>query len=182
MLSRPVLESQQSAAVLPAGRAFPGCWKLGHNRAITLRPRERSVIEVAQGRVWLTFTGPHAGPGNDLGDRFLAAGDWQQVEAGQTVVIEPFLSAETAFRWDRVLPTVGSLQVASRPAVREWQRDVALPMADLGRALGLGWQAARGLLGASGRLLAGSLRFAWYALGPRTTAAAEAGTPQRAAC
>jgi hypothetical protein len=70
MLSCPLLESQQSAAFAPAGRAFPGGWKIHAKRALTLCPRERSVIEMSQGRIWLTFSGPHRGHANDWGDRF----------------------------------------------------------------------------------------------------------------
>ena len=185
MLSRPVLESQQSAAVQPAGRAFPGSWKLALNRALTLCPTERSVLEMTHGRVWLTFTGPHAGPGNDLGDCFLAEGDWLQIEPGQTVVIEAFLPgprSEVAFRWDRLLPVLAEQPVAAPAGARAWQQGVALPLADLGRALGLGWQATRGLLGASVRLLIGSLGFAWALLAGARAASPTPATPQRAAC
>lgn len=172
MLSRPVLESQQSAAFAPAGRAFPGGWNIKPGRALTLCPRERSVIEMNQGRLWLTFSGPHRGHANDLGDRFLVAGDWLVVEPGQTVVLEAFvlaqeraqdLPAEVVFRWDRALPLVP--QASSQPAVaRPVSADLSLPLADLGRGLWQGWQAGGAVLGALGRLVAGSVRLAWWML------------------
>ncbi|MDD0810289.1 DUF2917 domain-containing protein [Curvibacter sp. RS43] len=175
MLSRPVLESQQSAAVVPAGRAFPGGWKLVANRAVTFRPRERSVMEVNQGRIWLTFTGPHTGHGNESGDRFLCAGDWLLVEAGQTVVMEAFSREDVTFRWDWALPRVVVSEVMpQRPfaepevAATPWQRDVRQPLVDLGRALGLGWQAGLAGSQAMGRLVAGVARLAfWAATGGR---------------
>ncbi|MDD0840966.1 DUF2917 domain-containing protein [Curvibacter sp. HBC61] len=171
MLSRPVLESQQSAAVIPAGRAFPGGWKLVAQRAVTFRPRERSVMEVTQGRIWLTFSGPHRGHGNESGDRFLSPGDCLLVEAGQTVVMEAFSREEVTFRWDWALPGVVVSEVQpARPFTEPqatssaWQRDVRQPLADLGRALGLGWQA--GLAGgqAVGRLVTGVVRLGLWAI------------------
>lgn len=176
MLSRPVLESQQSAAFAPAGRAFPGGWNILPGRALTLCPRERSVIEMNQGRLWLTFTGPHHGHANDLGDRFLMAGDWLVVEAGQTVVLEAFVLAQemsreraqaapvdVVFRWDRALPLVASSQHLPQP-VSALPTDLALPLADLSRGLWQGWQAAGAVLGALGRLAAGSARLGWLLL------------------
>ena len=172
MLSRPVLESQQSAAFAPAGRAFPGGWNIKPGRALTLCPRERSVIEMNQGRLWLTFTGPHRGHANDLGDRFLMPGDWLVVEPGQTVVLEAFVLAQelakatpvdVVFRWDRALPLVAQTQRRPQPA-SALPTDLALPLADLSRGLWQGWQAGGAVLGALGRLATGSARLSWLLL------------------
>lgn len=125
-----------------------------------------------QGRLWLTFTGPHRGHANDLGDRFLMPGDWLVVEPGQTVVLEAFVLAhelaeaspvDVVFSWDRALPLVAQTQ--RQPQVASaLPSDLALPLADLSRGLWQGWQAGRAVLGALGRLAAGSARLSWLLL------------------
>ena len=72
--------------------ALPGTWKLRAGRAITLEPREQGVLRVAHGGMWVTFDGPHAGPRNDLGDHFVAAGGALRVAPGQRLVIESLSS------------------------------------------------------------------------------------------
>ena len=57
MVSPGILESQQSVQAPLAGRTAAGCWKLTAGTALSLRPRQRGVLEVAQGRVWLTAGG-----------------------------------------------------------------------------------------------------------------------------
>jgi hypothetical protein len=160
MSSRPVLESQQSSAFEAAGRVFPGCWKLAARHAMTLRAPSRSVLEMAHGRVWLTLAGPHAGRGNDQGDRFLSAGEWLVIEPGQSLVLEPFepatgtstdidLNAENAgsvaFRWDVMPPAVVI------------QPSFAQALAELNTSLGQGGRAALGVVQASWRLVIGLL-------------------------
>ena len=83
--SRP--QSHQSTASLA------GAWKLAGGRAMTLQPREPGVLRVARGSLWATSQGPHPGPLNDQGDRFLQAGEQLPLRRGQRVVIEP---------WDRM--------------------------------------------------------------------------------
>ena len=73
MLSCNVLESQQSeAAVHPAARTVAGAWKLLPCHAISLRVRQRSVLEIARGRVWLTA---QALSGRASVDQVLCAGE-----------------------------------------------------------------------------------------------------------
>lgn len=90
--------SHPTAAPTP-GRALAGHWKLPAGRVLSLYPRERSVLEITLGRVWLTGAdGP--GPG---ADHVLAAGERLVVEPGRHVVIEPWAGAgwpAAAFRWD----------------------------------------------------------------------------------
>ena len=53
-------ETQQS--LIGMGTRLPGCWQLGHGRAVSLLPREAGVLRVAHGRVWATLdelTGDH---------------------------------------------------------------------------------------------------------------------------
>ncbi|NUN59827.1 MAG: hypothetical protein HUU13_01740, partial [Burkholderiaceae bacterium] len=45
--------SHPTAAPTP-GRALAGHWKLPAGRVLSLYPRERSVLEITLGRVWLT--------------------------------------------------------------------------------------------------------------------------------
>ncbi|RYX89761.1 MAG: DUF2917 domain-containing protein [Comamonadaceae bacterium] len=115
---------------------LPGTWKLGTGRAITLNPREDAVLRIAHGRVWVTFDTRQAGPGNELGDYFLSAGEEITVQGGQRAVVESFGSApqESAyFSWDALPMAVRSpVRVASR-----WQLSVVQPLVDLRLALGL---------------------------------------------
>ena len=115
---------------------LPGTWKLGAGRAITLHPREDAVLRIAHGRVWVTFDTPPRGPGNELGDYFLNAGEQLTVQAGQRAVVEPFgkHAQDTAyFSWD-ALPAAVRSPVR---AVSRWQLAVVQPLVDLRLALGM---------------------------------------------
>ena len=150
MSARNVLESQQSVQAAVAGRTAAGCWKLAPGRALSLHPRERSVLEIAQGRVWLTLSG--ASPA----DHVLQAGDRIAIAAGQHVVMEAWspagMAAEGvafAFDGDRA-PALAPVRSAA-----EWECGVVQPLRDLVQA---GGQA----LGAGGRLALGIARFALF--------------------
>ena len=107
MLSKNSLELQQSNG----GPALSGYWKLMPGRAISLQPRVASVLRMAQGRVWITFDGPHAGHGNESGDHFLQAGQQMQVRAGQRLVLESWSEAPVYFEWSP-LPTALTVHAA----------------------------------------------------------------------
>ena len=142
MASQAPTQPHQSAASLA------GTWKLGGGRAMTLRPREAGVLRVARGGLWATGDGPHAGPLNDLGDRFLVAGDELRLRPGQRVVIEPWTrQAPAYFSWD---------PLPQEAAPRVQAADLVQPVEDLRLALGLGARAA-------GRLLAALAGLAWPA-------------------
>ena len=159
MSARNVLESQQSVQAAVAGRTAAGCWKLAPGRALSLHPRERSVLAIAQGRVWLTLSG--ASPA----DHVLQAGDRIAIAAGQHVVMEAWSGSgcaeSVAFRWD-VLAAPALAQPASQ-AARDWECGVVQPLRDLGQALGQGGRALgtalAGVAGAGGRFAAGLARF-----------------------
>lgn len=180
MFARNVLESQQSVQAAVAGRSAAGCWKLTPGRALSLHPRERSVLEIAQGRVWLTLSGilpvrlstdlPEDLP---LGaaDLLLQAGDRLDIAAGQHVVMEVWSPAgspgeEVAFHWHgapAAVPAHAQAPRVLRPGA-EWECGVVQPLRDLvqalaqgGRAVGLAGAQA---LGAGGRLVLGIARFA----------------------
>ena len=106
MSARNVLESQQSAVPTEVGRTAPGYWQLAAGRALSLRPRDRSVLEIAQGRVWLTHNGVSAtDPPGAVADHVLCAGDGLTIAAGAHVAIEPWTlpgapeALAVAFRW-----------------------------------------------------------------------------------
>jgi hypothetical protein len=182
MSARNVLESQQSVQAAVAGRSAAGCWKLTPGRALSLHPRERSVLEIAQGRVWLTLSGtlPRRQPADlpaDLPadgafgavDHLLQAGDRLHIAAGQHVVMEAWTPTglpgdDVAFHWHAApAPVPAQGRCALRPGA-EWECGVVQPLRDLVQALAQGWRAV-GLagaqaLGAGGRLVLGIARFA----------------------
>jgi len=133
-----------SSPVLPAaGRVPAGHWKLQAGRALSLRPRERGVLEIALGRAWVTVAG---GPCASA-DHVLAAGERLVVEPGRHVVIEPWAGAgwpAVAFRWD-VAPVAPAV---AAPAPADWERGVAQPLRELAQALaGVGRAAVRVVAG-----------------------------------
>lgn len=171
MSSRTVLESQQSAIASTAGRVLAGSWKLDAGRAITLNPRERSVLEISQGRVWLSVGARPGQPDQATEDIVLAQGQALVIEAGQQVVMESWYlrggaPTAVAFCWD----AVPAAAVVSDPAL-DWERGVAQPLRELVCALGQGGRAVAvavaATLGASGRLAAGLLRFALHRIAPQ---------------
>ena len=181
MSPRTVLESQQSVHADLAGRSAAGCWKLAAGRALSLHPRQRSVLEIAQGRVWLTVSpappwlplrGAAAG-----GDQVLQAGERLIIEAGQHVVMEAWsLSGESphadavAFRWDHAPAAAWATSLAGprakTSAAKDWECGVVQPLRDLAHALGHGGRAVGTALAdmatAGGRLAAGLARFALH--------------------
>lgn len=99
MLILNALKMQQS----PPGAMVPECWRLPPDRALTLRPDVAGVLQVSQGRVWVTTDGPHQGPANDWGDRVLQRGEQLQLQPGQQVVLEAYgdaVNAPAFFCWE----------------------------------------------------------------------------------
>ncbi|RYF28079.1 MAG: DUF2917 domain-containing protein [Comamonadaceae bacterium] len=132
-----------------------GTWTLGACRALTLCPRQRSVLTVASGGLWLTVSGK----GAPAADHVLRPGDTFVVQAGQKAVLERWDPREdVAFGWDAAASLPTAMQVETRD---EWLRTVAQPWADLRCRLRAGRQAAWGAGLASARLAWGLLRFAW---------------------
>lgn len=56
MAASNVLKSQQSAPAAEHKSMATGCWPLAPGRALSLHPRQASVLEVVRGRVWLTIS------------------------------------------------------------------------------------------------------------------------------
>jgi hypothetical protein len=144
MASQTLTHSHQSTA------ALAGTWKLAGGRAMTLQPRESGVLLVARGGLWATGDGPHRGPLNDQGDRFLQAGEQLQLRRGQRVVIEA---------WNRLGPAYFTWDPLPQPAASRLRAaDLAQPVADLRLAVVLGARAA-------GRLVAALAGLGWAWLG-----------------
>jgi hypothetical protein len=182
-----VLNSQQSAHAVQAGRAAAGAWKLATGRALSLHPRQRSVLEITQGRVWLTVVPAsrwlHHTSGAAVQDQVLHAGERMVLPPGVHAVMEVWnplhaLDEATgaAFRWDRApAPVRASAPVAC--ATRDWECGVVQPLRDLARALGQGGRAvgtaAINAADAAARFAAGLARFALHRIAapiPRTPA------------
>src|SRR5690606_31021046 len=88
MMSAQIPESQQSLARTPARPEVAGAWRVRAGSALSLRPRRRGVLEVAQGRVWLTV--------NSATDHVLEAGARMTVDAGQHAVLEAWAPGAAA--------------------------------------------------------------------------------------
>lgn len=173
MSPRNVPESQQSVRAPQAVRSAAGCWTLAAGRALSLHPRQRSVLEVAHGRVWLTVTqrGPRgSGWHTTVGDQVLQAGERLTLEPGQHVVMEPWSpsgnASGVAFRWDVAPAAVAAPATAALRATPEWETGVVQPLRDLAQALVHGGRAvgtaAYDTAGATGRFAAGLARFALH--------------------
>ena len=172
MLPRTVLESQQFEPAAVPARPAADCWKLAAGKALSLHPRAFGLLEITQGRVWLTMSGVLADWPGAPADIVLGAGEQLAIAPGQHVVMEPWEpdapGAEVSFRWDCV---AAALAQPSRPsqrsvAARDWESGVVQPLCDLVQAFVQGGRAVADGARAGGRVATGLVRFA---LG-RTTA------------
>lgn len=194
MSPRNVLESQQSVHADLAGRSAAGCWKLAAGRALSLYPRQRSVLEIAQGRVWLTLSAAspwHSRHGATAAvvDQVLQAGERLTIEPGQHVVMEAWSQSgdrahvgPVAFHWDLAPASAGAAASPTSPFTRpfarssaasDWECGVVQPLRDLVHALGQGGRAVGTALAdmaaAGGRFAAGLARFALHRIAAPST-------------
>lgn len=102
MSSRFDADSSLPASSFDAARRA-GCWTMKAGRALSLRPRHASILEIAQGRAWVTL---HQDGREPQADWVLVPGSSLHVPAGAHVVMEPWEVAgeaqALAFRWDGV--------------------------------------------------------------------------------
>lgn len=130
--------------------AAPGCWKLSAGRAFTVRAGRAGVLRIAHGRVWATFDLAAGDSRVRAGDHFLSRGDGIEVQAGQSLVLEPYVIGHASpayFSWE---PQAGRA-LAFLPAPAGWRTEVLQPLADLRAAGGLA-------AGALARLSSGVVR------------------------
>ena len=165
MSSRNVLKLQQSVQASQAVCAAAGGWKLAAGEAVTLRAHTPGVLEIAQGRVWLTLGGSLANLPGTAADHVLQAGERLAVAPGQHVVMEawnPSGGADAAaFRWEAATPPA-TAPTASAIA-RDWDCAVAQPLRDLVHALAQGGR-AMGAAVVMWRSRAGGVLLAWRGL------------------
>lgn len=130
-MTTPALQESQQSPTRPAGT-----WTLAPGRVLTLHPSEPGELRVAQGRLWATLDGPHAGSPRGLGDIVVEAGGVLRLRAGQRVVIEPAGVGETAyFAWQMDLkPRVVPARCWA-PVVQSWH-DLLAALVLTGRAAG----------------------------------------------
>lgn len=164
MASLNTLPSQDSLLSSGGKRLFPGRWKLGTGRALTLQARESGILRVEQGQVWVTFDAPHHGLVNDLGDHFLRSGQQMTLQAGKRLVMEswrsesgddPSTCSPVYFSW-----TPQSTRPAALAKTTRWQAAVVQPLRELCLALAVAVLAL-------GRLLAGVAGYAEYLVAGR---------------
>lgn len=127
-----------------ACHALSGRWKLGQGQALTLRPVRPGVLQIARGRVWITFDHACHDDGVRGGDHVLEAGDSLKLLPGQALVMESWATAQQRavyFSWDP-LPATEGASINARPArvfasTARWQAGALEPLRDLETALGL---------------------------------------------
>lgn len=143
-----------SFAAFPVSSSRPaGAWRLHPGRAMSLRPRQVSVLRIHRGPVWVTLGEPDALSPQASGDRFLMDGESMVVPAGARLVMEPLSTRESdgpvCFDWSGAAPAQDS----------RFGREVRAPLREAVAAFGqAAWallRVARGLLGYSEFLVAG---------------------------
>lgn len=92
MASKFVPNLQQSSFVPDPSKTL--CWQMAPGRALQFQADQAVELRIAQGRVWATLDGPHAGVANDWGDLVLRCGDRFTLQRGQRIVLESW--SETA--------------------------------------------------------------------------------------
>ncbi len=85
----------KAAAIPPAVRR--GAWQLPAGQAIALKATQASVLQVRQGRVWVTLDATARWGSEDI---VLAPGESMTVAAGQRIVMEPWDGFGATYTWD----------------------------------------------------------------------------------
>ena len=103
-------------------------------RAVTLQARHAGVLRVAQGGVWLTFSGAGRDDLASSGDHFLARGDSLRLAAGQAVVAELWSGGGAAGEIPACLAWEAAPVVMLRGSVfAKWRAVVGLAVLVAGR-------------------------------------------------
>lgn len=147
----------QSALNAPAPSLLAGLWHLAPGRTVSLQPKARSVLRIAQGRVWVTMGARQGLAGQaDSGDLVLHAGDELAVPAGVHLVMEcwPAQPGQTSQAGKGVRFDFSAPAAVLAAATPRFQREVVNPARDMGQAL----LASAGALGRAAWALARVLR------------------------
>lgn len=149
------LESVMSSSAACSAFSFRpvGAWRLHPGHAMSLHPRQTSVLRIHRGPVWVTLGERGALSPQASGDRFLMDGESMVVPAGARLVMEP-LSARAedgpvCFDW------TGAAQLQDSRFGREVRAPLREAVAAFGQAAWALLRVARGLLGYSEFLVAG---------------------------
>ncbi len=124
-----------------------GTWRLHPGQAMSLRPKEASLLRIHRGPVWVTLGEPGALSPQASGDRFLHAGESMVVPAGAQLVMEPLsVRAEdgpVCFDWLGAAP--------QKVAPGRFGREVLAPLREAVAASGqAAWALLRGVRGLLG--------------------------------
>ena len=120
--------------------ATAGCWKLSAGRAFTIRAGRAGVLRIAHGRVWATLELADGDDSARAGDHFLSRGEGIALQAGQSLVLEPFAIGHASpafFSWE----PEAARALAFQPAAQGWRAEVLQPLSDLRAAGGLAFSA-----------------------------------------
>lgn len=142
-----------SAASSVSSSRHAGAWRLHPGHAMSLYPKETSVLRIHRGPVWVTLGVPGRLSPEASGDRFLKDGESMVVPAGARLVMEPLSVCEAdgpvCFDWSGAAPVQDS----------RFGREVRAPLREAVAASGqAAWalvRVVRGLLGYSEFLVAG---------------------------
>lgn len=155
MASKSVLNSQQSSSTLKPVKTL--CWQMTPGRALQFQADKAVELQIAQGRVWATLDGPHAGAANDWGDLVLRAGDRLTLLSGQRIVLEAWSEGTPGGAARLVWSSAAQAAQAAQAPSAGWSAlgsDLAAWFAQTGRLL-LSWGSRTtgfGRLGSQGRL------------------------------
>lgn len=108
-LAAPRIDLRAQTAALPRpavtarqGICLSSCWTLDAGQALTLQSPQAGVLQVARGRLWVTFNHAAQDPSERGGDHFLGGGESLHLSRGDTVVMEaydPNRAVATCFSW-----------------------------------------------------------------------------------
>jgi Protein of unknown function (DUF2917) len=132
-----------------------GTWRLHPGQAMSLSPKEASVLRIHRGPVWVTLGESGSMSPQGSGDRFLYTGESMVVPAGARLVMEPLSAREengpVCFDWLGAAP--------QKVAPGRFGREVLAPLREAVAASGqAAWallRVVRGLLGYGEFLVSG---------------------------
>lgn len=144
--------SSSAASSVSSSRPV-GAWRLHPGHAMSLRPKESSVLRIHRGPVWVTLGEPGGLSPQASGDRFLMDGESMVVPAGVRLVMEPLSRRESDgpvhFDWS------GAALVQDSRFGREVRTPLREAVTAFGQAAWALLRVVRGLLGYSEFLVAG---------------------------